>query len=289
MTTRRLTTYSNGALVFDVTDRGPIDGPVVILLHGFPADRASWDSVGARLEARGIRSLAPDQRGYSPLARPPRRRDYRVADLVDDVVALIDALDAARTDDSRDPAALRVHVVGHDWGGVVAWALATAVPERLSGLTVLSTPHPAAMLAALRSSDQALRSLYIAFFQLPAVPELVLRRLLAPLLRTTGLPWRAARRYGRAMDAPGRLRAALDWYRALPLPDARARPHGGVLVPTTFVWGRRDRFLGARAASLTADHVRAAYRFVVLDENHWLPERAPARVADEILAQLGHP
>jgi len=127
----RMDQYRRGELVFDVIDEGPADGPVVVLLHGFPQFNTSWSTVIPRLTARGYRCVAPNQRGYSPGARPTRRRDYRTTELVGDVEALIDALGADR-----------VHLVGHDWGAALAWALAEELPERIATLTALSVPHP---------------------------------------------------------------------------------------------------------------------------------------------------
>ncbi|WP_370759807.1 alpha/beta fold hydrolase [Mycolicibacter arupensis] len=115
--------YTRDGMVFDVRDAGPSDGPVVVLLHGFPQRNDSWNTVIDRLTAAGYRCLAPNQRGYSPGARPPRRRDYRMSELVADVGALIEASGAHR-----------VHLVGHDWGAAVAWGVAAEMPEQLSGV-----------------------------------------------------------------------------------------------------------------------------------------------------------
>ncbi|KAA9145110.1 alpha/beta fold hydrolase [Microbacterium lushaniae] len=280
MAPSRVQTFRHADLFFDVSDTGPIGGPVVVLLHGFPGSRRTWDAVAPLLAAGGARVIAFDQRGYSPRARPRRRRDYRTADVTGDVVALLDLLEVDR-----------VHLVGHDWGGFVAWRMAAAAPQRLTGMTVLSTPHPSAMLRSLFSSAQGVRSLYIAFFQLPLLPETVLRPRLARLLESSGLPAPIAREYQRFMAQPGALRAALHWYRGMALPDRRrGRPaRSRVHVPTTYVWGNADQALGRRAAQLTRKWVRGPYRFVELDEGHWLPERAAGRVAQEILATLPAP
>src|SRR5690349_17488584 len=148
--------FRRGPLVFDVTDSGPPDGEVVVLLHGYPENRTSWSAMTPLLTAEGYRVLAPDQRGYSPTARPRRRRDYRASELVADTLALVDASGAER-----------VHVVGHDWGGAVAWAFAAAHPERVQTVTSLTTPHPRAMQAAMLRSAQLLKSWYMLMFQLP--------------------------------------------------------------------------------------------------------------------------
>ena len=265
--------FRRGALHFPVRDTGPADGRVMVLLHGFPQDASTFDRVVPHLHAEGLRTLVPLQRGYAASARPPHRWNYRLADLVGDVVALADA--------AEQPS---VHVVGHDWGGIVGWALAARHPERVRTLTALSVPHPSAFLEALVRSNQALMSSYIALFQAPGLPEVVLRRTLHANLLRSGLPAEDAARYGAAMTG-GALTAALHWYRALPLsrPPAGAAP---ITVPTSYVWGRRDFALGEVAARRTAAHVAADYRFVALDAGHWLPETRPEQVAAAILDRI---
>jgi pimeloyl-ACP methyl ester carboxylesterase len=273
----RITTVERSGLTFDVSDAGPVDGPIVVLLHGFPGSHRTWDALVPLLSEAGLRTLALEQRGYSTGARPRRRRDYRAHEVTQDALALLDAVGADR-----------VHVVGHDWGGFVAWRLAAVAPERLSGMTVLSTPHPSALLRAAVSSAQGLRSTYIGLFQLPALPELLIGPRMHRLLRIAGLPRAFAAEYTRFHIDGGALPTALTWYRGMWLPDRRSRSVRGaaVSVDTTYVWGNRDQALGRRAAELTGSHVSGAYRFVELDENHWLPERAPSRVAAEIIAAV---
>jgi pimeloyl-ACP methyl ester carboxylesterase len=275
VTPERLSSFRRNGWHFDVSDSGPSDGIPVVLLHGFPGSRRTWREVIPVLNASGLRTIAFDQRGYSPGARPDRRRDYRAAEVTADVLAL---LTASGLD--------RVHLAGHDWGGFVAWRFAAATPERLTGITVLSTPHPAAMLRSMLSSGQIARSAYIGFFQLPWLPEFALRGRLARLLAGSDLPEPIAEDYARFLSTPTALTSALNWYRGMWLPDRRSRPfaRAPISVPTTYVWGRYDQALGRRAAELTRDYVHGEYRFVELDENHWLPERAPVRVAEEILA-----
>ncbi len=176
----------------------------------------------------------------------------------------------------------RAHVVGHDWGGAVAWALAAWHPDRVASLTVLSTPHPAAMVRAM-AGEQALASWYVAAFQLPVLPEAVLPRVLPRLLRSSGLPDEVADRYARRLGTVGARRAALDWYRAIPL---SRRQVGDVEVPTTYVWGEQDPALRRRAAELTGRHVHAAYRFEALRAGHWLPETRPAEVAAAVVERV---
>ena len=265
--------FTRSGLAFPVHDSGPADGEPVVLLHGFPQTPASYDRVVDVLDRQGLRTLVPTQRGYAATARPPHRRDYRIAELVADVVRLISAAGAER-----------VHLVGHDWGGAVAWAVAGMRPDLAQSLTVLSTPHPAAMRESLLRSSQARKSWYMAMFQLPALPERVLSRDLARQLRSGGLPAEPAAEYAAAMAEPSALTGALNWYRGLPFSLRSKVPD--IAVPTTYVWGRADFALGAVAARRTGAHVVADYRFLELDAGHWLPETHPDEVADAIIDRI---
>jgi pimeloyl-ACP methyl ester carboxylesterase len=269
-------TFRRDGLTFDVRDGGPPHGEAVVLLHGFPQDSTAWISVEPLLHRNGLRTLAPDQRGYSPGARPPGRTAYRMSETVADVLALLDAAGIETA-----------HVVGHDWGAAVGWALAAWHPDRIRSLTAISVPHPAAMARALVTSDQGLRSYYMALFQLPLVPErLILANEAAPLRRVLsrgGLPDAAVDRYVRRMREPGALTAALGWYRAMPW-SMRERV-GTVRVPTLHLWSTGDAFLGRAATEDTARFVDAPYRLEVLEGvGHWIPELAADAVADLVTA-----
>jgi pimeloyl-ACP methyl ester carboxylesterase len=150
-------------LVFDALAAGPPTGELMLLLHGFPQTSACWTPLLETLAAAGYRAVAPDQRGYAPKARPTTVRAYRMPELVTDVLAPADRLGAGT-----------FHLVGHDWGGVVAWRLAGQQPDRLAILTAISTPHPRAFARALVAGTQGLRSAYIPLFRLPRLPELLL-------------------------------------------------------------------------------------------------------------------
>jgi pimeloyl-ACP methyl ester carboxylesterase len=270
--------FRRDGLTFDVRDAGPGDGEPVVLLHGFPQDSAAWDRVAPALHQHGLRTLAPDQRGYSPMARPRGRAHYRLRETVGDVLALLDAagLESA-------------HVVGHDWGGIVAWALGAWHPDRVRTLTALSVPHPAAMAKAVVSSDQGLRSYYVGVFQLPLLPERLLLAgngaVLRRMLRSGGLEADLVDHYVARMQEPGALSAALGWYRALPW--AGKDPVGKVRVPTLHVWSTGDAFLGRAATEATARFVDAPYRLEVLDGvPHWIPELAADRVAELVTAHV---
>jgi pimeloyl-ACP methyl ester carboxylesterase len=276
-----LRTFTRQRLTFDVCDRGPGDGEAVILLHGFPQTSASWDGVVPGLVGAGYRTLVPDQRGYSPRARPRGRRAYRGPELVADVLALADQAGVGR-----------FHLVGHDWGAAVGWTLAMTHPERLRTLTVLSVPHPAAFRWAVLTSAQAARSWYFAFFQIPALPEAILGagrwRRFQENLHRSGLPASFASRYVEHMRQPGALTAGINWYRAI-RPFADARP---VLVhtPTLLLWGTRDAFLHSTGMHRTARYVAGPYRLEVLEGvSHWIPEAEPDRVVALLLPHLAAP
>jgi pimeloyl-ACP methyl ester carboxylesterase len=271
--------FINAGFSFEVTDTPPGDscgaGQVAVLLHGFPQDRRCWDGVTPALAAAGYRVLAPDQRGYSAGARPAARSAYTLARLAGDVLALADAAGAER-----------FHLVGHDWGGGLAWYLAAHHPGRLISVASLSVPHPEAFLRALISSSQAARSWYIAAFQVPRLPELAFSRrggdaMRAALIRTGLDPANAAHYAARATD-PAAMRGPLNWYRALPL-GLRQRT-GRIRVPALLLWSDGDRFLSRAAAERSGRYVDGPYRFEVLDGvSHWLPEEAPERVAAFLL------
>jgi pimeloyl-ACP methyl ester carboxylesterase len=272
------TAHING-MDFDYDDVGPGDGPVVLLLHGFPQDRTSWRLLTPGLVEAGYRVIALDQRGYSPGARPGATSDYRLAPLVSDVVGLLDVLEV--------PGA---HVVGHDWGGAVAWAVASEAPDRVLTLTVLSTPHPGAMTRAFTRTTQGLRSWYMGMFQVPVLAEQVLqpgRPFWSAVMR--GLPTDAVAHYSERAREPGALTAMLRWYRALPRDMVRpSLAMHRITVPTLYIWGRNDPALGEGAALLTADFVTGPYTFVALPgQGHWLPERAADEVLPLVLDHLG--
>ena len=266
-------------LVLEADAWGPPDGPPVLLLHGFPEGRGCWSRLAPRLADAGLRVVAPDQRGYSPGARPPDVAAYALDRLVADAAEVLDRL--GWTD---------AHVVGHDWGAAVGWALAATRPERVRTLTAVSVPHPAAFAAALRSRpDQMARSAYVGLFRMEGRAERVLladdgRRLRAmvagPWLDDAGVDALVA-----PLLEPGALTAALAWYRATGTADLAAVPP--VEVPTTYLWGPQDVAVSRAAAVGAASFARGEYRFVELPGvGHWVPEQAPDRLAAEVLARV---
>jgi pimeloyl-ACP methyl ester carboxylesterase len=271
----RLSRFSREGLVFDVVDDGPLDGEVVLALHGFPQTSAIWEAVTPMLTRAGYRVLAPDQRGYSRGARPHDVSAYRLDRLVGDVLGLADAAGASS-----------FHLVGHDWGGGIAWVVAASHPDRVRTLSVASAPHPRALIASL-CGPQLLRSWYIGLFQIPRLPELLLSTRDAALLRRL---MQASGPAGvedavRLFAEPGAATATLNWYRAMSRPGITAP--GKVSVPVLYVWGDQDAALGRRAAELTRRWVAGSYRFVVLPgATHWIPTERPREFGELVLAQL---
>ncbi len=278
VTSERLTEYRSGDLVLDVIDAGPTDGTPVVLLHGFPQRASSWDAVTPYLHERGARTYALDQRGYSPRARPPGRRRYRADALIGDVHTLIETI--------GEP----VHLVGHDWGAAGAWGVAARHPDALLSLTAVSVPHPSAFFRSFARSAQALKSYYMALFQLPFLPEWLLSRrngLGDRLLRNSGMTEEMLETYHQEIVEDGALRGALAYYRALPVTHPRAFP-GKVAMPTTLVWSDQDVAIGRKSIELTEQFVTGDYRLEVLEGNsHWLPNEKPAELAELIAQRAG--
>jgi pimeloyl-ACP methyl ester carboxylesterase len=270
-----------GDLVFDALAAGPPDGELVLLLHGFPQSAEEWRSQLEALGEAGYRAVAPDQRGYSPRARPEEVEHYLPDHLVADVVAIADWLGGHR-----------VHVVGHDWGALVAWRLAGRFPDRVRTLTAVSVPHPFAVAEAMASDtgDQRARSAYIQLFRREGTAERLLLTDegagLRALFANTGYSDRPAmERYVERLLEPGALTAALNWYRALGA--AWAMNLGPVTAPTMFVWSSDDPAIGREAAEACERYVEGPYRFEVLDDaGHWIPEEAAADLNRLLLEHL---
>jgi pimeloyl-ACP methyl ester carboxylesterase len=264
-------------LRFNTLSAGTPQADSVILLHGFPQFADAWTDTMQALAAAGLRALAFDQRGYFAGARPLEVDSYNVVYLTSDVLAFADQAGASR-----------FHLVGHDWGGFLAWKLAAEHPHRVGSLSVLSTPHVDAFLEAARSDvDQQDKSKYIQFFKMPGgIAESVLLNDGAQRLRSVYQGKLAAEQIEanvRRLSEPGALTAALNWYRALDL-ETRI---GNILVPTLFMWGDRDLACGKHAAFATARYVSAPYRFELLTgHSHWLLEEAPEQIAEFVLGHI---
>jgi pimeloyl-ACP methyl ester carboxylesterase len=260
------------------------EGPLVLLLHGFPEFWYGWRHQIDPLVRAGYRVVIPDQRGYNASDKPRELADYARQVLARDVVGLLDHFRADRAT-----------VVGHDWGGMIAWWAALQHAERVERLVALNIPHPAVFARALRGGRQALRSWYILLFQLPWLPELLLsardHAVLVGLLRRNSRPGAFTsdelERYRQAFRQPGAVTAMLAWYRAaVRIPPERLRRRI-VEAPTLVIWGRDDPALGWEMAAPSAGRCREGRAEIVEGAGHFVAADAPDRVNQLLLAFLG--
>ena len=259
------------------------NGPLVVLLHGFPEFSYAWRKQMPAFAAAGFKALAPDQRGYAASEKPRRIRDYRVEELAADVAALIES-------SGYEKAAL----VGHDWGGIVAYYTAMLHPDRVDRLVIINAPHPARYETLVRRRRaQILRSWYAFFFLVPVLPE-TLARLTAPRWWGHWLQREAAagaytdddiRRYAEAWSRPGALKAGIDYYRALLLRTRSSRDAllRRIEIPTLVLWGDRDRYLIPENAEPGSDWLPNAGLVRFPEASHWLPHEEPARVNELVI------
>jgi pimeloyl-ACP methyl ester carboxylesterase len=253
----------------------------VVLLHGFPETSIMWANLMELLVDEGYRCFAPDQRGYCQRARPGGIDEYAYQKLVSDVIALADALGYAR-----------FHLIGHDWGSAVGWALIHLHPDRVRSWTAMSVPHMDAFASAIADDpDQRKRSQYMAFFMLTEKPEYTLAADDYAALRSlwSSIPNEQVEEYLGVFSQPGALTAALNWYRAnaVLLEKRRAgAKFGSVQHPTLLIWGNQDIAIGRTAVERTAQYMKGPFRLVELNAGHWLAQEEPERVHAEILAHL---
>ncbi|NDV89422.1 alpha/beta fold hydrolase [Aurantimonas aggregata] len=254
-----------GSTRLHVVQAGPADGKPVMLLHGFPDFWIGWRQQIQALASAGYRVIVPDQRGYNTSDKPKGIREYTLPKLLGDFAGLADALGFER-----------LHLVGHDWGGIVGWAAGAKLPHRLDKLVILNAPHPEALFPhALRSPTQFLRSSYAGFFQFPLFPEIILSAgRSAVLVRALG---RTSRRdaftdedlaeYQRAWEQHGSLTAMLNWYRAL-----RFRPimKEQITTPTLVLWGMRDHALEPGLAQRSLSFCDNGHLLTFDKAAHWV-------------------
>jgi pimeloyl-ACP methyl ester carboxylesterase len=269
-------TWTIGELQFTVDTAGPASGPAVLLLHGFPQTRQMWRHQ-LRALAAGFRAVAPDQRGYSSGARPREVESYRSELLTSDALALMNICGAER-----------FHLVGHDWGGQIAWLLAAAHPERVATLTMLSRPHPAAFARAMvEDPEQATRSQHHKSFRQPDAIERLRKgdfKMLRAGLEREGIAREDLDGLLRTLAEPGALEAAINWYRANEIASPAIPP---VSVPTLYIWGTADGSVGRRAAELTREYVSGPYQFVQIEGGgHFIVDQFPDRIAQLLIAHL---
>ena len=280
----RVRQVATNGIHLSVAEAGPEDGPLVVLLHGFPEHWYGWRHQIDPLAQAGYRVIVPDQRGYGASDKPRGVGSYRLDLLVDDVVGLVAAV-------GRDQA----RIVGHDWGGIVAWAAIERHPDRFTRAVILNAPHPAVLQQALRKDfGQIRRSWYVFAFQIPGLPEFLLRRngfrALERSLLATSRPGAfdhadlelAKTAWGR----PGALRAMIHWYRAALRTALSPLPDPPITVPTLILWGVQDQFLGPGLARTSYAQCQNAAIEWFADATHWLAHECPERVNPLILGFL---
>ena len=269
---------ANG-LRFHVALCGPEDGPAVILLHGFPEFWGGWATHMPMLARQGFRVIAPDLRGYGTSEKPKRVKDYALKHLVEDVAGILDVL--------GHPTA---YVVGHDWGGALAWEVARTIPERVERLVVINCP-PVDVLqrSALGNPMQILRSWYTLFFQMPFLPQwsssLGNHKVLCSIMIRSAVPGtfthESLAAHRDAWSNPGAIRSMIHWYRAA----LRHAPKGGrrISVPALLLWGEGDRFLGTPLIEPTAALCDSIEVVRFPDNTHWLPHEQPEVVVNHMV------
>jgi len=263
-----------------VETAGPPDGPPVVLLHGFPEFSYAWRRQMAPLAAAGLRVLAPDMRGYGRSEKPSGLRAYALDALAADVVGLAEG---------------PLRVVGHDWGGVVAWHVAARHPARVERLVIANAPHPAVWAGIVaRRPSQFLKSTYVGFFQIPWAPERLLRAndfaAMRRALTSTSRPGTFSQadldRYAEAWAQPGALTAMLNYYRALPFSLAGRGGSTRIAAPTLVLWGARDQFLERENATASAALCDQGEVRFFKDATHWLHLEEPEAFTAALLGFL---
>jgi epoxide hydrolase 4 len=274
--------FTHGDIRLHAVTAGPQDGPVVILLHGFPEFWYGWHKQIRPLASAGFRVIAPDQRGYNTSSKPAGVSAYKVSHLTSDVIAIIDQL-------GQD----RVHVVGHDWGALIAWSLALQQPHRLLHLAVLNVPHPAVLRRNIRKNPRQLaKSWYALFFQIPWLPEYLIslndfwlwKRLLILTSRPATFAAEDLTRYAEAWSYPRAVTAMLNWYRAAfrhPPKFADLEVH----TPTRILWGKSDIALLAEEAQESLEYCAKGELTYFPAATHWLQHEEPERV-NELLIEF---
>ena len=272
--------FQNGEIALHAVAAGPKDGPVIVLLHGFPEFWYGWRKLMEPLAIAGFRVVVPDQRGYNLSSKPAGVAAYALTQLVSDVIAIADQLSQKK-----------VFLVGHDWGAAVAWSAALLHPQRIAKLVVLNVPHPSVMRKFMKTHPrQVLRSWYIFFFQLPWLPEALLSAFhfrvgSRSLLRSSRPGTFSAEdlaQYCAAWSQPGALTGMVHWYRALFRYPTKF-PDRIVHVPTRILWGERDAFLLSEMAHESLRYCAGAELYTFANASHWLQHEEPARVSELLI------
>ncbi|GEN50755.1 alpha/beta fold hydrolase [Alkalibacterium pelagium] len=259
-----------------VVQHGPKDGEVMLFLHGFPEFWYGWHKQIDYFAAEGYRVWAPDQRGYNLSDKPEAVENYEMTHLVDDVVGLIKASGKSK-----------VILVGHDWGGIVAWRVAREYPELIEKMIILNAPHSGALKKQIaRHPGQLLKSSYILFFQLQGIPEQFLLSSdgenAAGALQMTSTPGAFSGQdleaYRKAWAQPNAMRSMLNWYRANAKSMASSNLPKRVKVPTLILWGAKDQFLGKEMAVNSLDFCDDGRGILLGEATHWLHHEEPEQI-----------
>jgi pimeloyl-ACP methyl ester carboxylesterase len=269
-------TIKTNGIRLHVVQAGPKSGVPVLLLHGFPEFWYGWRKQIPAFAAAGCRVIVPDQRGYNQSDKPPGIKSYRIEELINDTLGLIDALEYEK-----------VNLVGHDWGALVAWTLATRHPERLHRLGVINVPHPAVMWRFLRRDfEQMRRSLYAFFFQFPWLPETIMHLgnwgVAANGMRRSGkqnaFSEEDTEKYKEAWSQPGAMTAMLNWYRAAARYQPEFTDDIKVKIRTLILWGVQDLALSRRMARPSLDYCEDGNLIFFPDATHWVQHEEPEEV-----------
>lgn len=280
----RFSYISANGVTLHCAESGPDDGPLVVLLHGFPEFWFAWREYFPPLAKQGFRVVAPDQRGYNLSSKPESPEAYRLEVAAADVFALADVL-------GRD----RLHVVGHDWGAAVAWTMAGLEPKRLLSAAMLQAPHPAIWLHAMRTDkDQRQKSRYVQILRLPWLSEMTLKianySALARAFRTStrrdAFSSETLDIYREAWRQPGAVTGMLNWYRALYVAEPPMPAPGSLIPPTLVLWGDRDELAVPRLADDSAALCKNARVRHLPQATHWIIHDAPDVVRDALLDHL---
>jgi len=267
-----------------VIQAGPSNGPLVILLHGFPEYWRGWVKQIEPLASAGFRVLVPDQRGYNLSDKPKSIAAYRIDELAKDVVGLIHTV-------GREKAT----IVGHDWGAAVAWWTALCHPQVVERLVILNVPHPVVMMRTLRRSLEQLRkSWYVFAFQLPWLPEAVARnndwQVAVEALRNTSRPGTFTDEdielYRQAWWRKDAFTSMLNWYRAAVRHPLRFPDDVRIHVPTLVIWGAQDRFLSRKMAQPSVDLCDEGRLVMIEEATHWVQHEEAERVNELLLRFL---
>ncbi len=262
---------STNDIQLEVHISGPETGPAVFLLHGFPDAWFGWEPQIAALGKAGYRVIVPNQRGYGKSSKPPHKRDYLPTTLVDDIIELADELGIES-----------FNLAGHDFGGMVAWNLATLYPDRVKKLVILNVPHPMAFGKYLREhKSQRKKSWYMQFFQLPWLPEkLVSMSRFAGLKRNMPrMDKELLRRYEAQWAEPGAIHAMINWYRGMVAGvKKKSIRYEPIHLPTRIIWGKQDAFLEPGLAKASLAFCPEA-EIVMLDASHWVMTDQTAEVS----------